>query len=434
MEVSVEKTSEIGRKMTVCLTEVAIQEKIAPKLKSLAKKAKVDGFRPGKVPTQTISKLYGAQIRDEVINDLIQSSYFEALTQENLNPAGMPHIKQTSSEDAEGFIYDAEFEVYPSVNLDGIENLPVTKLIANVEETDVDNMILRLREQRKTWQETERTSATKDRVTISFSGVCEDKNFTNGVVENFHVELGSAQMIPGFEDQLLGLQTNDQKTFEIHFPEEYGNAELAGKLARFEITVVKVEEAVLPEIDVEFVKSYGVEDGSADGFKNDVRNNMTRELQSALHRQLKNSVMTALYEKIAVPIPNTLIETEIQNMMKPYFENAKRQKIKPEELNLPREAFESTAKRRVALSLILGEVVHTHKFEVDGDKVRQQVEDMAKSYERPEDVVNWYFQDEKRLDDIKQVVMEDQLTEWLLTKSIVTTEDTTFDAVMNKSQ
>jgi len=432
MQVSVEKTSELSRKMTVSVPETTVQEKMAERLKTLAREVKIDGFRPGKVPQHVVSKMYGGKVRDEITGDLIQSTYFEALQSQSLRPAGYPHIEHT--DDAAGFVYTAVFEVYPEIVIEGLEQLEVTRPIAEVGDVDVDNIIEKLRDQKKEWTVVERAAQEHDQVTVDFSGICEDTNFTNGKVENFTVEIGAKKMIPGFEEQLLGLEAGANKTFEITFPEEYGNAELAGKVAQFEIDVIKVEEAALPEINADFIQAYGVEDGTEDAFRADVKENLGRELKQVLRGKLKNAVMDALYEKIQIAVPNALIDEEVERLMQPYIESAKRQKMKPEDMQLPRDAFEEQAKRRVALGLILGEIIQKNSIEINADKVRETIEELAKSYEHPEDVVAWYYADEKRLHDVQQMVLEDQVVEWLVAQAKVTDETVSFSDVMDRQQ
>ncbi len=432
MQVSVEKTSELSRKMTVSVPEEVVQEKMAARLKSLAREVKIDGFRPGKVPQHVVQKMYGERVRGEIAGDLIQATYYEALQDQNLRPAGHPHIH--SSDEAEGFKYTAEFEVYPEISLEGVEKLEVLRPVSTVQEADVDDMIEKLRAQKKEWKAVKRASKKQDRVTINFSGTSEGENFTDGKVEAYQVEIGANQMIPGFEKNLTGLKAGDNKTFEVSFPEEYGNEKLAGKAAEFEVEVTNVEGPVLPKVDEAFIKAYGVEDGSVDSFRADIKNNMERELEQALRGKLKTAVMDALYEKIQIAVPNTLIDQEVENMMKPYLETAKRQKMKLEDLKLPRDVFEDQAKRRVALGLILGEIIHKNDIKVDGDKVRATIEDMAKSYERPEDVINWYYSDESRLNDVQQMVLEDQSIEWLVARAKVSDETINFNDVMGKQR
>jgi len=432
MQVSVEKTSELSRKMTVSVPEAVVQEKMAERLKSLARDVKIDGFRPGKVPQHVVEKKFGNRIRGEIASELIKATYYDALQDQDLKPAGHPYIEPL--DETEGFKYTAVFEVYPEITLEALDQLEVVRPVATVNDSDVDGMIEKLRAQKQSWHIVERPTQEHDRVTISFSGTSEDENFTDGRVENFEVVCGSKQMIPGFEDNLIGLQTGDNKTFTLDFPEDYSNTKLAGKTAQFEVDVIKVEEPLLPEIDEDFVKAYGIEDGSVESFHDDVKNSMERELEQALRGKLKSSVMDALYEKIKLTVPNTLVDIEVENLMKPYIENAKRQKMKLEDLKLPRDIFEAQAKRRVALGLILAEIIHKNAIKLDSNKVRSTIEDMAKSYERPEDVINWYYTDESRLSEVQQMVLEDQTIEWLVTQAKVSDEMVNFSDVMEKQQ
>jgi trigger factor len=432
MQVSVEKTSELSRKMTVIVPEKIVQEKMAERLKSLSREVKVDGFRPGKVPQHVIKKMYGDRVRGEIAGDLIQSTYYDALKNQALIPAGQPYIDLLN--ESENFQYTAVFEVYPDISLEGVDQLEVIRPIATVEESDIDAMIEKLRTQKKEWRVTERTAQEHDRITISFTGTSEDQSFTDGRVENYLVEIGSKQMIPGFEDNLIGLESGANKAFSVTFPEDYGNEKLAGKIAQFEVDVVTVEEPVLPEIDAEFIKSYGIEEGTLDAFRDDVRKNMERELAQVLRGKVKNAVMDALYEKVQLSVPNALIDEEVENLMKPYVETAKRQKMRLEDLKLPRDIFEGQAKRRVALGLILGEIIQKNNITLDEGKVRSTIEEMSSSYERPEDVINWYYSDLSRLKDVQQMVLEDQAVDWLIAQATVSNEQVSFNDVMDKQQ
>jgi len=432
MQVSVEKTSELSRKMTVSLPEEMLQEKMDARFKSLAREVKVDGFRPGKVPVRVVKKMYGDRVKGEITGDLIQTTYFQALQEQELNPAGQPHIHP--NEEAKGFEYIAEFEVYPEISLDVLPGIEIKRPVATVEQADQDVMVAKLREQKKSWKTVERASEKGDRVTIHFSGVCEGENFTDGKVEDYPVEIGSEKMIPGFEDELIGLEAVANKTFEVVFPEGYGNEKLAGKPTEFEVELTKVEASELPEIDEEFIKAYGIEDGTMESFNSDVKSNMERELAQGLKGKLKNAVMDALYEKVEVTLPNALIDEEIKNVMKPYQANAKKQGMNIEDLDLPKDMFEGQAKRRVALGLILGEIMRHNEIKVDDARIRSTIEEMANSYERPEDVIDWYFGDESRLNEVKQMVLEDQAVEWIVDQAQVSDETVSFEDLMEKQQ
>ncbi len=430
MQISVEKISELSRKMTVHVPEELIQEKVKARLKSLSREVKLDGFRPGKVPQKVVEKMYGSRVRGEITGDLVQSSYYDALKEQDLKPAGPPNIVPVERES--GFEYTADFEVYPEISFAGIEQIEVKKSVVVIEAADIDSMIEVLREQKKEWTTVQRAAQEHDRVTISFSGICDGENFTDGKVESYQVEVGAGQMIPGFEDNLIGLAVDANKTFECSFPEEYGNKKLAGKTAEFEVDVIQVEESVLPEVDTDFIKAYGIEEGDIDTFRKDVEVKMQRELDQTLQGNLKSGVMDGLNEKIMITLPKTLIDQEIEALNKQYTENAKRQNQGVQDLDLPSDIFEEQAKRRVALGLILSEIVQKNAIKVDGDRVRSTIEDMAISYDHPEEVVNWYYTDESRLQEIEQMVLENQVVDWVLEQIKVTDESAGFDEIMNR--
>jgi trigger factor len=434
MQVSVEKTSELSRKMTVRLPEEQIQEKMADRFKSLAREVKLDGFRPGKAPQQVLKKMFGDRVRSEVTGDLIESSYHAALQEQSLNPVSSPHIHPVEDASEPGFTYVAHFEVYPEISLDGIAQLAINRPTASIEEADVDAMIERMREQKKTWHSAERAAQQGDKITIHFSGSAEGENFTDGKVENYSVEIGSKQMIDGFEDNLAGLQAGDSKTFQLTFPETYGNEKLAGKAAEFEIEAVSVEAPFLPEIDADFIKDYGIEDGDIAAFRDNVKENMRRELNQALQTRLKNTVLDALFNGIPVSLPGVMIDEEIDHLMQPYKESARKRKMKAEDLNLPRDLFEEQARRRAAVGLILSEVIKQNAIKIDESRVRTVIKDMAQSYERPEDVMNWYYTDDSRLNDVRHMVLENQAVDWVLSQVSVAKETLTFNEAMNQNR
>lgn len=428
MQVAVEKTSEIKRKITVKISEEVIQEKMEARLKTLAREIKLDGFRPGKVPQHVVKRMYGERIRGEIAGDLMQSSYVEVLQEQDLKPVGPPHIHPSDSDS--GFEYTAEFEVFPEVSLTTLDQIEVARSVASVEDADVDAMIKKLRGQKKDWHAVERAAQQSDRITINLSGQSEGENFTDGTVENHPVEIGAQQMIPGFEEHLIGLKPGDAKTFSVTFPDQYGNEKLAGKSAEFEIEVIALEEPVLPEVDAEFIKAYGFADGDLQKFCEDIKNNMQRDLAQAIRNNLKKEMMDALYEKITITLPQTLIDQEIESLMKLYKEKTKKQNKSQDELELSADAFDAQARRRVALGLIMAEIIQQNQLKVDADKVRATLEDMAKSYETPDDIVNWYYADKGRLSEIEQMVLEDQTVTWLEGKVKVTERPATYNELI----
>jgi trigger factor len=429
MQVSVETTSELSRKLTVQVPEEQIQEKIANRLKSLAHQVRIDGFRPGKVPQSVVKKRFGQQVREEVLSDLIQTTFADAVRDEALKPAGAPEIKAHKADEGEGLEYEANFEVMPEFVPMPLETLEVKRFVSEVSDEDVATMIQRLQEQRKTWRDVERPAAEGDRVVISFEGWLGEESFTNGQVEQFPVVIGSKQMIPGFEDKLVGAQAGTKLEFELEFPEDYPGEKLAGKTGRFAVEVDKVEEAVLPEVDAEFAKSYGIEDGDLTAFRDDIRSNMEREMRRALQTRTKTSVMDQLFARNAIQLPKVLVQDEVNDLAQPYQESARKRKQPLDEAKL-KEQLEPVARRRVALALILGKLIDAYKLTVDPARVRATVEELSLSYEDSEEVVRWYYADKARLREIENVVMEDQIVDFILEKAQTTEERIGFHELM----
>ncbi len=429
MQVSVEATSELSRKMTVTVSEDKISQQVNSKLQSLSGNVKIDGFRPGKVPQAVIKKRYGQQVREEVVSDLIQSSFYDAVRDEKLNPAGAPQIKANKIAEGEGLEYEATFEIIPEFVLMPLETLEVKQFTSKVEESDIDRMVDRLRDQKKSWETVDRKSKSEDRIVISFEGAHEGENFTNGKTEDFPVVIGSGQMIPGFEDKLIGLAAGEKTEFDIEFPKEYPSEKLAGNTAHFTIEVARVEEPKLPELDGDFVKSFGVASGDVAELRSDILSNMEREMTRALKNQTKSSVMDQLFDRNTLQLPEVLIQDELEELLKPYRESARKHKQNLDEAAL-KEQLSPLAKRRVALALILGKVIDAHGVKVDPSRVRQAVEEMAASYEDPEEVVRWYYADQTRLREIENMVLEDQIVDLVIGKAKTAQEAIDFQALM----
>ena len=429
MQVSVETTSELTRKMTVIVPEDKIRQQVDARLQSLSSKAKFDGFRPGKVPQTVVRKRYGQQVREEVVSDLIQSSFYEAVRDEKLNPAGAPQIKANKIDEGDGLEYEATFEVMPDFVPMPLETLEVKRFTSVVGDDDIQGMVQRLRDQRRTWNSVDRASAAGDRVVISFEGTQDGENFTDGRTEDFPVVLGAGQMIPGFEDKLIGLEAGATLEFDIDFPAEYPGEKLAGKTAHFSIEVIKVEEAVVPELDADFIKSFGVENGELTGFQADIRANMEREMKRALKSRTKSSVMDQLFDRNSIQLPNVLVQDELNDLLKPYHESARKHK-QPLDDGAMKAQLEPLARRRVALALILGKLIDAHDVKVDPARVRTAVEDLAASYEDADEVVRWYYADPSRLREVENMVLEDQIVDLILDKATTREENIDFQALM----
>lgn len=429
MQVSVVTVSELSRKLTVSVPEEKIRQQVESRLQSLSGKVKIDGFRPGKIPQTVVRKRFGQQVREEVLTDLIQSSFRDAVRDEKLNPAGAPQIRANKVDEGEGLEYEASFEIMPDFVPMPLETLEVKRFSSSVASEDVDAMIQRLREQRKTWREVSRASALNDRVIIAFEGTQEGESFTNGRVDDFAVVLGSGQMIPGFEEKLTGVESGSALEFDIDFPTEYPGEKLAGKTGHFVVDVKSVEEPEMPEVDADFVKSFGIESGLLEAFQADIRANMEREMKRALKSRTKTSVMDQLFDRNSIALPSVLIEDELNDLLKPHRESARKQKRSFDEAAL-KQQLEPLARRRVSLALILGKLIEAHGVKVDPARVRAAVEDLAASYEDSEEVVRWYYADPSRLREVENLVLEDQVVDLVLEKARAKEESIGFQELM----
>lgn len=430
MQISVETTSDLGRKITVQVPEEKIQEEVSARLKSLAQRVKVAGFRPGKVPAYIIRQRFGKQVREEVIYDLIGAGLTEAVKEYALRVAGEPKITSQETAEGKGLAFEAQLEVYPEIQLAPVETLEIIQPVCEVTEADLQDMLQRLREQKKTWHEVNRPAQAGDRLTITFAAFAGDQPVAEGRAEHLAVELGAGKMIPGFEDNLLGSKAGDHLQFELSFPQDYHSKELAGKTARFEVDVEKVEEGRLPEIDSEFVKGYGIESGDVEEFQREVRANMERQLRRALKEETKARVLDALHQRNPIAVPEALVRQESQRVLAPL---AKALRQTPEALNqLPIESIKENAKRRVALGLLLAEIIKANEIKSDPERIRQAVEDVAENYEDPDQVVNWYYAHPEQLAQVENQVLEEQAVEWILKQAKVSTEPVSFQELVQK--
>jgi trigger factor len=428
MQVSVETVSELNRKMTVNLPEEQIREQVESRLKSLTREVRLAGFRPGKAPPGLVRKRYGAQVREEVLSEMIQSSFHQAVNDENLKPVGMPRITATAFGEGEGLSYIADFEVLPEFEPAPLENLQCPRFVSEVTDGDVAAMIQRLREQRRIWRAVERPAALNDQVVIHFEGRQGEESFTGGRLENFRVVLGSGELIPGFEDKLVGAEVGTRLVFELDIPTDYGSEKLAGKTAAFDVEVVEIHESVLPEVDADFVQAFGV-DGDVEAFEADVRGNMEREMRRALKGRTKSAVLDALLAANSFPLPEVLVEDELNDLLQPYHKLAE-QGNPGVELETLKERYAPLAKRRVALGLLLSKLIDANKLSVDRKRVRAAIEEQAQSYEVPEQVVNWYYSDKNNLREIENLVLEDQVVDLILSKATVTEQSVDFAQLM----
>ncbi|PSJ46886.1 trigger factor [Zobellella taiwanensis] len=431
MQVSVETTQGLERRLTITVPAEKVTGEVNSRLRQLAKTRRIDGFRPGKAPLAIVKKMFGPSVEADVAGDLMQRNFFEAVISEKLNPAGMPTMEPAPIKAGEDFTFTAIFEVYPEVEVKGLDAVSVEKPQAEVTEADLDKMIDTLRKQHADWVAVEREAADGDRVTMNFVGSVDGEEFEGGKAEDFVLVLGSGRMIPGFEDGLLGKKVGDDFTIEVTFPEEYHAENLKGKPAQFAIALTKVEAQQLPELTEEFVQRFGIADGSVEGLKAEVRKNMERELAQALKASVKEQVIDGLLAQNPVDVPKSLIDGEIDNLRKQALQRfgGMDPKNAPQ---LPAELFQEQAERRVRVGLLLGEVIKQNEIKADDTKVQEIIASMASAYEDPAEVVAYYNENQQLLESVRNLAIEDQAIEFVLAQAQVTEKQVGFDDVMNK--
>jgi trigger factor len=413
MQVTVETTSGLERRMRVVVPSEVVEVKVAEKVKQTARQAKINGFRPGKVPQREVRRRFGAGIRQEVSSEVIQTTYSEALEKESVNPAGMPKIEEVTIEEGNDLKYTAVFEVFPEIEVSAFDALEVERLASSVEESDIDKMIETLREQKMVYVETNDEAAEKDRVNLDFEGFLGEVSFEGGKGEGTDLIIGSGSMVPGFEDGILGLKAGEEKNLDIKFPENYQNEELAGKEVVFKVKVNTVANPELPVLNEEFFEQFEVKEGGMNAFRQEVSKNMQRELDAALKSKLKERVMDALNAGNEVELPQALIDQEINRMRQEAVQQFGGG-AQFDSSMLPAEMFSDRAEKRVKLGLIVNSIVENNSVEVDSEKVRSTIEDMASTYQEPEQIINYYNNNEEQLNQVRNMILEEQIVELVL--------------------
>ena len=424
MQVSVEAGEGLERKVTVQVPAETVELEVNNRLNSLKNSVRLDGFRPGKIPLKVIKQKYSGTVLQEVAGELMQSTFREAISQENLRPAGDPEIQAQDLVLGQVMEYTAIFEVFPELALAPVTDLVIEKVDASVEGSDVDNMIEVLRKQKMEWAEVDRESADGDRITIDFVGSIDGEKFDGGSASDMPMELGAGQMIPGFEEELTGMKASAETTFKVPFPEDYAAKELAGKEAEFAVTVKKVEEPKLPEIDEDFAKSFGVETGDTEQLKNEIRANMNRELSKRLRVLLKERVMDALLVANPIDVPSAVVAEEAATLKK-------QTEIQTPGSNLAVDTFMNDAKRRVQLGMVLAEVAKISSLNIDADMVKARIEEMAKDYDDADEFVRYYMGNQELLSGVQTLVMEDAVVDWIAGQAKITATNSSFDVLMN---
>ncbi len=434
LQVSVEALEGLEKRMTVTIPATRIEKEIDTRLLSVARKAKMKGFRPGKIPPKVIRRHYGAEVREEVLNEMIQTSYSAALEQEKLRPAAMPTLEQGAAEIGDDFAFSATFEVYPEITLEGLDGFEVERAQTAIDDRDVDEMIETLRTQRATWNPVARKAAEGDKVTIDFAGKIKDEPIEGGAGQDVEIIIGQGQMLEDFEKNLVGLSAGDEKTFKLKFGKDYQAEELAGKKASFTVNVKEVAEQELPELDAEFVQAFGIDSGDLDAFRADVRKNMEREAEAMIRSDEKRQVMEQLLDTNPIAIPTALIRKEAENLRTEAMRNLGVDEVNADDSRVPPlEAYLDAAERRVRLSLLVGAIIEENNLTVDRDRVTEKVDEICAPYDKPEEIKKLYFQNPQLLAQVENAVMEEQVVDWLVSNADLKVVTKKFSELRNSS-
>lgn len=426
MQVSIESSTGLERQLKIGVPAERIEKEVTERLQKATKTVRIAGFRKGKVPLKVVKQQYGKGVRQEVVGEVVNSSFYEAIKQEELQPVGQPRIDDVTDTEGQDLEYTAVFEVYPEVALADLAKVSIVRPVTDLNDTDVETMIDVLRNQQATFEVTEKASEEGDQVNIDFVGTQKKVEFPGGSAEGKDLIIGSNSMIPGFEDGLVGLSAGEETVLKLKFPKDYHAEELKGKAVQFAVKVNSVAVKQMPEMDDDFFKLYGVSEGGEEKFREDVRNNMERELRNAIRNKVKNRVMDQLFELNKVELPQALIANEITQLKQQMIQQfGGGQQLDPN--MLPDEMFTAKAERRAALGVIVSEVVKVEELTPDEERVRARVDEIASTYDQPKDVVDYYYSQQELLSSVEAVVLEDQVTELVLAKAKVTEETLNYE-------
>ena len=437
MRVSVETTSGLERRLTVGVPADRVDSAVNKRLQDAARNVRLPGFRPGRVPMKVMKQRFGASVRQEVLGEVISQSFQEAVMSENLRPAGQPSIEARKMDAGQDVEYTATFEVFPSVEVNSIDDLSIEKPVAEVMEADIDDIVEVFRKQQGKLVTVERAAAEGDTVVIDFQGFRDGEAFDGGSGEGTTLELGSGRMIPGFEDGLIGAGPGDEKTLNLTFPEDYQSEELAGAAVEFKVQVKEVQELELAPVDDALFAQYGLAEGTEEDFRAEVKQNMERELRNAVEASVKSQVMDAIVAAHAeLELPSALIGQEINAMRQQMFQQFGG--AAPQDLDLtsilPDEMFSEQAERRVKLGLVVAEMISQYELSAEPAKVREAIEDIASTYQDPEEVINWYYSENEQLAGIESRVLEDAVVEKLLSTAAITEAECSYQDALAKAR
>ncbi len=433
MQVSIETVSGLERRMTIGVSAEKVDNEVTERLQKAASSVRLDGFRRGKVPMKVVRQRFGQGVRQEVVGEVVSRSFQDAIIQEKMRPAGQPNIESLIDNPGQDLEFVAVFEIYPDVQLKEFSQISVVRPVAEVTEADIDKMIDVLREQNASWELVERAAVDGDQVTLDYTGRKDGVEFEGGQGSGTKLRLGSGQMIPGFEAALVGMSAGDSKTAALTFPADYHKEDLKGAAVEFDMAVSEVREKRLPELDEAFFEKFGVSEGSIEKFRTEVRSNMERELRNAVKNKIKTRLMNQLLALHEVALPSALIGGEIlalKRQMVSQFGGGNGFDLSA----LPDELFKSDAEKRVALGLIVAQIIETAKIKVDGARVKLQIEEVASTYEDPQEVISYYYSNEQLLNSVQSAVLEDQVVDHVLAAAAVTDESCSYEDAVKPDQ
>lgn len=436
MQVSVETTTGLERRMIIDIEANSIDDKVSQRLKETAKNIRIPGFRPGKVPLSVVKRRFEKDVRAEVTQEVIRTSLYDAMEEEQLKPAGLPQIEPINdlTKEGEPFQFSAVFEVYPEIKLEDFSQISIKTPSTEVLDEDIEQMIQTLRTQKAEWVEVERGAKTGDRVTIDYIGRIDGEIFEGGSADDSEIELGAGRLLPDFEQGIVGMLAQDTKDVSVTFPEDYGSEALQGKEAIFSITLKKITEPVLPELNEQFFSHFGVNNTDYDSFRSEVLKNMQRELDNAIKNKIKNQAMDGLIDIHKTELPKSLVQAEAVELRKQMAQSVLGDQVNDEMLErLPLDNFQEKAERRVKLGLIVGEVIKQKDLKPEEDRVRSLVENLSESYEEKEAVINWYLNDKQQRSQIEAVALEDQVVDYILGQAKVEEEAVTYQEFIKEA-
>ncbi|MCA1938597.1 MAG: trigger factor [Dechloromonas sp.] len=434
MEATTAQANELERRIDLSIAIADVEKEMEPRLRRMGRNMKVPGFRPGKVPFAMIKQQYGDQARHEVLSEQLDRAFGEAVTAQKLHVAGYPRLEPKASESTTHMEFTAVFEVYPEFVPGDLSSAEIERPTLEISAAEVDKTLDILRKQRVRYDSADRGAAKEDRVVIDFTGKKDGVAFQGGSATDYPFVLGQGMMLPDFENAVEGAKAGESKTFDLTFPEDYHAKDLAGQTVQFEITVKQVQAPRLPDVDADFAKMMGVVDGDVEKMRAEVEANLKREVKRRIEAKIKDQVMDVLIKANPIAIPSSLVDMEIQRLMQSARQDLEQRGMKVKDMPLQPEWFAEQAKRRVTLGLILAEVVKTENLQASPEQVRGLVEEMAASYEQPEEVIRWYYAQPQRLSDVEGVAIEANVVEWVLGKAKVTDKAAVFDELMNQQQ